>query len=514
MKDKIIVSNHQELESKYGNAGWVAIHKALNDLVAADSKRGINSKIVYLDKNSDMKKLNGNAVMNHLDPLENKKAIDDIFKFYEPHYLMILGSHDIIPHQDINNPVYNRESVRGGGDVHAFGDLPYACDAPYSRDPAMFVGPTRVVGRLPDLVGDNNPSYLICLIKTATKYKTRTPSEYASYLGLSAEIWQGSTQLSLNNIFGNTNKLLLAPPSGPNYPNNELQTLMHFINCHGGLASPEFLGQRGNTYHTALTTQLITGKIHEGTIASAECCYGAQLYDSITLITDKPICQSYLEQGAYGFFGSTTIAYGPPNGNGAADLICQYFLHHVLNGASVGEAALMARQDFVYQTGQMDPIDLKTLSQFNLLGDPSIHPVIQTSATVIPKTMKMGIAEQNSRVERRNKMKAMGSFLTDTKPTASKESPSGKISQQTMTVLSNISKIAGLTSKQEFTVFDVKETPMSKSLLAKDTKISIRYLITIGIPKIKTIEKINQGIAVVARELNGRIVDYRIYHQR
>ena len=40
-------------------------------------------------------------------------------------------------------------------DNPAWGDLPYACDAPYSRDPARFVGPTRVVGRLPDLVGAN-----------------------------------------------------------------------------------------------------------------------------------------------------------------------------------------------------------------------------------------------------------------------------------------------------------------------------------------------------------------------
>ena len=33
---------------------------------------------------------------------------------------------------------------------------------------------------------------------------------------------------------------------------------------------------------------------------------------------------TYLTEGAYGVFGSTTIAYGPSEGNGQADYICQY----------------------------------------------------------------------------------------------------------------------------------------------------------------------------------------------
>ena len=108
----------------------------------------------------------------------------------------------------------------------------------------------------------------------------------------------------------------------------------------------------------------------EGTVAAVECCYGAELYDSITLEIDMPICQSYLRQGAYGYLGSTTIAYGPAKTNGAADFLCQYFLLNVLDGASIGRAALLARQQFVEHAAQMDPFDLKTLAQFCLLGDP------------------------------------------------------------------------------------------------------------------------------------------------
>ena len=52
---------------------------------------------------------------------------------------MILGAHDVVPHEDLDNPAY---SQGGDDDNRAWGDLPYACDAPYSQDPARFVGPT------------------------------------------------------------------------------------------------------------------------------------------------------------------------------------------------------------------------------------------------------------------------------------------------------------------------------------------------------------------------------------
>src|SRR5687768_17306118 len=87
------------------------------------------------------------------------------------------------------------------------------------------------------------------------------------------------------------------------------------------------------------------------------------------------ICSAYLAGKAYAFFGSSTIAYGPADTNDNADLICQFFLRRVVTGASVGRAALEARQQFAQQTGELSPADLKTLAQFNLLGDPSVTPV-------------------------------------------------------------------------------------------------------------------------------------------
>jgi hypothetical protein len=94
------------------------------------------------------------------------------------------------------------------------------------------------------------------------------------------------------------------------------------------------------------------------------------------------IANTYLKQGAYGFFGSTNIAYGPANANAHADLLCQYFFRHLLDGSSLGLAALQARQDFVGAAKVLEPIAQKTLAQFVLLGDPSIHPVVSEHVDV------------------------------------------------------------------------------------------------------------------------------------
>jgi len=148
---------------------------------------------------------------------------------------------------------------------------------------------------------------------------------------------------------------------------------MHFINCHGAEVDPLFYGQKGNDYPVAHDAGRLKGKVAEGTVVAAECCYGAELYDAGT--GQAGMANSYLAEGAYAVFGASTIAYGPAAGNGAADLICQYFLQRVLAGASLGRAALEARQRFVRETTVLDPVDLKTLAQFSLMGDPSLAPV-------------------------------------------------------------------------------------------------------------------------------------------
>jgi hypothetical protein len=508
MDDKIIVSNSEALRAKYGSAGLTKIKQAVSALIAADATRGIKSRMVFLDQAATMKSFKGKAVTDPTDARQNKEAIDAIFKSSDPDYVLILGAPDIVPHQDMNNPAH----VPPGDDpdVYAYGDLPYACDTPYSRDIATFKGPTRVVGRLPDLAGNaTSPDYLISLLRFAEKAKPRNVDDYGKYFGLSTHSWRKSTELSLTNTFGNNTALSIAPPKGPTHPAGTLAPLAHFINCHGAPSDPQFYGEKGNSQPVSLTSNGIGKKIKPGTVAAVECCYGAEIYDSVMLALPLPICQQYLIQGAHGYFGSSTIAYGPADGNGAADLITQYFLIAVRRGVSIGHAALTARQQFVQQTGELDPIDLKTLAQFNLLGDPSVVPALVPNPTGVPKGVDASQGERQARGQRRAKLRAVGQMLQESKPTASKQARGVRKSPTVQTALRNIAKQAGIGTRREFTAFDVKTPKGARPRGSKAISAASRYYVAVYKPKDD-----NLRVAAVAKEVSGRIVGYRIYTEK
>jgi hypothetical protein len=124
----------------------------------------------------------------------------------------------------------------------------------------------------------------------------------------------------------------------------------------------------------AIGSRDLVGKVPAATVVAAECCYGAQLYkppaDGV-----RGICTVYLSEGAVGFFGSTNVAWGDADETNFADYMAIEFIRALQAGASLGAAALQARQYYIGLDGYMEMIDLKTLAQFVLLGDPSIQPM-------------------------------------------------------------------------------------------------------------------------------------------
>jgi hypothetical protein len=342
-------------------------------------------------------------------------------------------------------------------------------------------------------------------------------ADYGAYFGLSTRTWRESTALSLFNIFGNSKALTLSPPAGAQHPAKRLAPLMHFINCHGGQADPQFYGEDAkHHFPVSLSSTAIAGRIHRGTVAAAECCYGGEMYDSVTLGLPMPIGQHYLAQGACGYLGSSTIAYGPPDSNGAADLLTQYFLLAVLEGASTGRAMLMARQRFVQQTDELDPTDLKTLAQFSLLGDPAAHPARVPNATAVPRGVVSSDALRLQRRERRTKLRAVGDFLEATKPATSLPQVDARCSAPVRQALARIAQSAGLQADQVFVSYVVQrasagptEPPTSgRTLRGKATATPTRYHVAIATPPRPA------RAAAAPREVDGRIVAYRVYVQR
>ena len=385
--DKVIVTNTTALKTKYG-AGYASIDKAVKNLVTADKGRGLTTVVVDISDAAGMTKLNGKSVATPGNTQQVKAAVDAIYRALVPDYLVILGAVDIVPHQDLRNPAYE---AGADDDQFAPGDLPYACDHPYSQNPADFTSPTRVVGRLPDITAETNPDYLCGLLNTAANFKSRPATDYFNYLGVSASVWVNSTTLSLQSAFGSAGAIQISPPSGPNWTPAQFQALSHFFNCHGAPADPHFYGQKGTNYPVSHDAAIVAQHAVEGTVVAAECCYGAELYAPSIAGGQAGICNSYLLRKAYGFFGSSTIAYGPANGNANADLICQYFFKNLLTGASIGRAALQARHDFIRSAAALDAVDLKTLAQFSLMADPSVLPV---QSSPVDHTLKTALSSK------------------------------------------------------------------------------------------------------------------------
>ena len=392
---KLIVSSYNNLLLKYGKL-YPGIIRQLQQLKAADKKKSLDTRIVLLDDPASARAA-GIKAIGSVTAKTCKESIDLLYKKWTPAYIMIFGAQDIIPFHEITNP------ASGDDDKIVDSDLPYACDSAYSKSISAFTGPTRVVGRLPDVPGkQDNIDYVKTLVQNSVSSVPRKAAEYQDYFSVTAEVWKGSTQESLKNIFGNFKDLIRCPSRPvhqPGYTAKELHPLTHFYNCHGAQTDAHFYGQRGDDYPTSMDAAFLAKKISKGTVVAAECCYGAGLFKTTAVEPNsRSIANSYLGEGAIVFLGSSTIAYGPADGQGLADLITQYFIKNVFAGASTGRAFLEARQQFLSSCEpHLDPFELKTLAQFYLLGDPSVQPILplQEAPTEAPPANSV----QNNRIK-------------------------------------------------------------------------------------------------------------------
>jgi hypothetical protein len=377
---KLIITSKSNLKAKYSGK-FTALEKLFAELIARDKTRDLQTSVVYIDDRASARKA-GITPVKTMSEMNCKAAVDMLFKKNQPAYMMIFGAQDVFPFQELESLVYSKDSEDPDRDQDRLvpSDLPYACEAPYGKKMAAFKNPTRVVGRMPDIPFQADLEYVKSLIDDSIRQKELPLKDYMEYFAVSAQVWTGSTKESIRNIFKNDKKVLDCPPRGTGYTKKQLSALAHFHNCHGDLLDPNYYGDDGADNPVSFAAvRDIKNKISYGTVVAAECCYGAQLLNPAEAGTS--IATNYLRNHALAFMGSSTIAYGAQVGQELADLICQYFLNSVLDGASTGRAMLEARQKFLDACGRtLDGHELKTIAQFYLLGDPSLS-LVKTAAT-------------------------------------------------------------------------------------------------------------------------------------
>jgi len=336
---------------------------------------------------------------------------------------------------------------------------------------------------------------------------------------VSAEVWKASTALSLTKIFGTSDAMATSPPKGPAWTTTQLGRRVHFINCHGSPSDPNYYGQRGGSYPVAHSAKKIVKKIMKGTVIAAECCYGGQLYDPAHSKGQAGICSTYLADGAYGFFGSTTIAYGPSEGNGQADLICQFFLDAVLDGASLGRAALEARQRFAALYTHLDPTDLKTIAQFYLLGDPSVQPVgtvphALSRTKTFKATFKGAKTTPGARMLRRERLARTGTNLQQSLGAA--KANQSRAPAHVTRALNTAAKEAGIKqelARQSYAVAFPKSAVASGDMKAFAAARRGRAVYTLVGEK-RASGKVPRVVVLAATVQDGKIVHMRRVHSR
>jgi len=385
---KLSVTCRRHLQKKYSPADLKRIDRAVTAWIKADRSRDIQTVHVAVDDAVAMKKLGVKAVTGAVTAHKVKRALDALVARLTPDYIVLFGAADVVPMFLVANP---SASESGDDDEVVPTDNPYACSKAFvSSRRSSYLVPDRVVGRLPDLPGSADPSWLLDYVAHATSAAPRPVADYTRALMLCTASWRRAGEECATTLGRKASDVLICPPTKDKAPAlmRRRNARLHLIKCHGVDEDSRFYGEGGGAFPDALSSPTLLGRTVPGTVAGAMCCYGADLFDPTSPTAQHPpefpIPSVYLKQGAHGFLGSSTIAWVGPVRMMCADWIVTAFLKSATSGASLGRSALEAKQDYLrwlQQQGQEpDAADEKTLIQFLLLGDPSIHPVLSAAS--------------------------------------------------------------------------------------------------------------------------------------
>ena len=385
----MIVAHRQALVRRFGHGGWQTIDTALQKLVDVLNRNGMTVRAGYID---DPHGLRIGDVHVSQPVAAEAMAIRDMVRSLSQQLkahgaelatLLLLGGDDCIPFHRLQNPIPDDE-------LAVMSDNPYACDD------AGYLIPQRIVSRIPTGEGDN-PELVLQVLTTMTEYHTTAAHQgqigfdISAWLrirgaagdslarGIAAEVWREPAAVVLQNLHPDA-KLLSSPPLIADAVTPKLigGREILYINLHGASGMAGFYGQSENSWGAAsalpvvLLPDQLTRSVIAGSMIISEACYGAELSGRTPA---NSIALRALANGAVAFVGATVNAYGsastPLLG---ADLLFERLTSHLANGVPIGMALHFARLEFAQimyeRQGFLDDVDMKTLIEFILLGNP------------------------------------------------------------------------------------------------------------------------------------------------
>ncbi len=398
---KLSITVRGALKRKYSATALARIETAIRAWIKADAARGFRTIHVNIDDPQAVAAYGVAPLTGAVTAVKVKEVLDALVAATAPDYIVILGADDVVPYFMTPNPSFST-TIGGDNDDEVPTDNPYASTSSFNlAKRSTYLVPDRVVGRIPDLPGSHDPSWLIDYLKHATRWVSQPAATYRKTgLSVCCALWRPSGLECMRQLGAPLADLLVSPPTDGKATalRARHKSLRHLFKCHGNDLSTEFAGEGTGGSPVVLSSAAIDGRITPGVVVGAMCCYGAKVFDpnhpAALQPGQPPIPSVYLRQGAHGFLGATTLAWVGEDTMLCADWVATSFLQHATSGASLGRAALEAKQDLLRWLQQQglrpDRADEKTLLQFVLLGDPSIHPVLPSTAKAGPKPASTG----------------------------------------------------------------------------------------------------------------------------
>jgi len=394
-------SSRQGLIQQYGQAGFEALDRALQELVQAVGKRaGWNAHLLYADDPRSAAAL-GIKPVSARDAWQLKLSLAALDQALGKRGMMIgalliVGGTEIIPFHKLPNPVDDP-------DIDVPSDNPYA-----TRDENYFV-PDWQVGRVCAGTGRDAQVLVDMLARMLERHQQQPLKEKPwrvrfldallgmispaqrrrkSSLGCTAAIWKEASVAVFKPI-GGAEDLFVSPPfDADGFANGSLvPARLGYFNLHGVEDAPEWFGQRDprqalgrnvqewlaeDDYPVALRPSNLHGNEDVPEFIFTEACYGAH---SIGKEVDEAMSLKFLSLGSQGLVGSTCTAYGSVTTPlSAADMLGYTYWQYLKDGLTAGEALRRAKVDLAAEMHQkqgfLDGEDQKTLIQFVLYGDP------------------------------------------------------------------------------------------------------------------------------------------------
>ena len=378
MKNKLLFSHGANFVAKFGTPAKQTLDTYLMQLAAFDAKRGIATKIVFVDDPASVAEFGAPAAQ--LGTAQAIKATVDAIAAKSPQdYFVAVGGHDIVPMFDYPNP------VSGTTDKRVPSDNGYASSSASS----LPLVPDRMFARLPT---GNEPTPILLWKQFDEILSFKPAKASASGYAFYADYWTQPSQSIAKQLGIPAASHSISPPvnvqpGGASFPAAGLSGgRIHYFNLHGDLRSAPWYGQDGsdlNIYPEACLPSMIPFGVRHS-VAACEACYGGDSYGTkaVRRTAGTANCLAYMEKQAIGFCGSTTIAYGGTNDTPtpwAADLLVFYFLQGIREckemGAALRDAKVRMARDAIQKNGAYDDLTKKTLLQFLMYGDPSVAPI-------------------------------------------------------------------------------------------------------------------------------------------